>query len=50
MIQEYVERKRFELVAKEHGLPKNAIELVLDTVGFNERLSLSLKDEVGLLE
>ena len=50
VIQEYVERKRFELVAKEHGLPKNAIELVLDTVGFNERLSLSLKDEVGLLE
>ncbi len=50
VIQEYVDRKRFDAVAKERGLPKNAIESVLDTVGFNDRLSLSLKDEVGSLE
>ncbi len=50
VIQEYVDRKRFDTVAKERGLPKNAIEAVLDTVGFNDRLSLALKDEVGLLE
>ena len=32
VIQEYVDRKRFDAVAKERGLPKNAIESVLDTV------------------
>ncbi len=50
VIQEYVDRKRFEAVAQERGLPKKSIELVLETVGFNERLSLSLKDEVGSSE
>lgn len=50
LIQEYVERKRFEAVTKEHGLPKSAIESVLETVGFNERLSLNLKDETGQAE
>lgn len=50
VIQEYVDRKRFDAIAKERGLPKNAIERVLDTVGFNERLSLSLKDDSGVAE
>jgi ribonuclease D len=47
VVQEYVDRKRFDTVAKERGLPKNSIEKVLDTVGYNERLVLSLKDDVG---
>lgn len=47
VIQEFVDRKRFDAVAKERGLPKNAIERVLDTVGFNDRLTLTLKDEAG---
>jgi DNA polymerase III epsilon subunit-like protein len=50
VIQESVDRKRFDAVAKERGLPKNAIENVLDTVGFHERLTLKLKDEVGEAE
>jgi hypothetical protein len=50
VIQEFVDRKRFDSVAKERGLPKSAIESVLDTVGFNDRLQLSLKDEVGFSE
>lgn len=50
VIQEFVDRKRFDAVAKERGLPKSAIETVLDTVGFNDRLLLSLKDEVGFSE
>ena len=50
VIQEYVDRKRFDAVAKERGLPKNAIERVLDTVGFNERLSISLNDDSGAAE
>jgi DNA polymerase III epsilon subunit-like protein len=50
VIQEHVDRKRFDAVAKEHGLPKNSIEVVLDTVGYNDRLSLALKDESGVLE
>lgn len=50
VIQEYVDRKRFDSVARERGLPKNAIESVLDTVGFNDRLSLALKDELGVLD
>lgn len=50
VVQEYVDRKRFDTVAKERGLPKNSLEKVLDTVGFNERLTLSLKDDVGLLD
>lgn len=47
VIQEFVDRKRFDAVAKERGLPKNAIERVLETVGFNERLTLKLKDDAG---
>lgn len=50
VVKEYVERKQFELVAKEYGLPKNAIENVLDTVGYNDRLTLKLRDEAGNLE
>ena len=50
VIQEHVDRKRFDSVARERGLPKNAVESVLDTVGFYERLSLSLKDDAGVLE
>jgi hypothetical protein len=50
VIQEFVDRKRFDSVAKERGLPKNAIESVLDTIGFNDRLQLSLKDEAGFSE
>jgi hypothetical protein len=50
VIQEFVDRKRFDAVAKERGLPKSSIESVLDTVGFNDRLLLSLKDEGGLSE
>jgi hypothetical protein len=50
VIQEFVERKRFDAVAKERGLPKTAIEAVLDTVGFNDRLNLSLADDTGTLE
>ncbi len=50
VIQEYVDRKRFDSVAKERGLPKNAIEKVLDATGFYDRLSLSLKDDAGLEE
>ncbi len=50
VIQEFVDRRRFDLIAKERGLPKNAIERVLDTVGFNERLSISLKDDSGSAE
>ena len=50
VIQESVDRKRFDSVAKERGLPKNAIESVLDTVGFNERLVLSVNDETGAPE
>jgi hypothetical protein len=47
VIKEFVDRKRFEAVAAERGLPKNTIESVLDVIGYNERLSLALKDEVG---
>jgi hypothetical protein len=50
VVREYVERKSFETVAKEFGLPKNAIEKVLDTVGYNDRLTLKLRDEAGNLE
>lgn len=50
VIQEFVERKRFDAVAKERGLPKTAIESVLDTVGFNDRLNISLGDDSGTLE
>ena len=50
VIQEFVDRKRFDAVAKERGLPKSSIESVLDTVGFNDRLQLTLKDEVGFSE
>jgi hypothetical protein len=50
VIQEFVDRKRFDSVAKERGLPKSSIESVLDTVGFNERLQLTLKDETGFTE
>jgi ribonuclease D len=50
VIGEYVERKRFDIVARERGLPKNAIESVLDTVGYNERLQITLKDDSGSLE
>jgi DNA polymerase III epsilon subunit-like protein len=50
VIREYVERKQFETVAKEYGLPKNAIDNVLDTVGYNDRLVLKLRDEAGNLE
>jgi hypothetical protein len=50
VVREYVERKQFETVAKEYGLPKNAIEQVLDTVGYNDRLTLKLRDEAGNLE
>jgi hypothetical protein len=50
VIKEFVDRKRFEAVAAERGLPKSTIESVLDVVGYNERLSLSLKDELGVKE
>ncbi len=50
VIKEYVERKHFETVAKEYGLPKNAINNVLETVGYNDRLNLKLRDEAGNLE
>ena len=50
VIREYVDRKRFDTVAKERGLPKNSIEKVLDTTGFNERLTLSLRDDAGAEE
>jgi hypothetical protein len=50
VVAEYVERKRFDMVARERGLPKNAIESVLDTVGYNERLQLALKDDTGSSE
>ncbi len=50
VIGEYVERKRFDMLARERGLPKNAIESVLDTVGYTERLQLTLKDDSGSAE
>ena len=50
VIQEYVDRKRFDAVAKERGLPKNAIESVLDTVGYNDRLNIAVGDDTGLIE
>jgi DNA polymerase III epsilon subunit-like protein len=50
VIQEFVDRRRFDNVAREHGLPKNAIERVLDTVGYNERLTIKLKDESGAVD
>ncbi|MFN5061548.1 MAG: hypothetical protein ACK5GN_01760 [Pseudomonadota bacterium] len=50
VVRESVERKKFETVAKEYGLPKNAIENVLETVGYNDRLILKLRDEAGNLE
>jgi hypothetical protein len=50
VIQEHVDRKRFEMFARERGLPKSAIELVLDTTGYNDRLSISVKDEAGELD
>jgi len=50
VVKEYVDRKQFEIVAKEYGLPKNAIENVLDTVGYNDRLTIKLRDEAGNLE
>ncbi len=50
VIKEYVDRKRFDAVAAERGLPKNTIESVLDVVGYNERLSLALYDETGSKE
>ena len=50
VIKEYVDRKRFEALALERGLPKRAIDAVLETVGYNDRLSLALKDELGSFE
>lgn len=50
VVREYVERKQFETVAKEYGLPKNAIDNVLDTIGYNDRLIIKLRDEAGSLE
>jgi DNA polymerase III epsilon subunit-like protein len=50
VIKEYVDRKRFDSVAAERGLPKNTIDSVLDVVGYNERLSLALYDETGSKE
>lgn len=50
VIREFVDRKQFESVAKEYGLPKNAMDAVLDTVGYNDRLTLRLRDEAGNLE
>lgn len=50
VIQEFVDRKRFDAVARERGLPKSSIESVLDTVGFNDRLQLTLKDDSGFTE
>ena len=50
VIQEYVDRKRFDAVVKERGLPKNAIESVLDTVGYNDRLNIAVGDDTGLIE
>lgn len=50
VIQEYVDRKRFDAVAKERGLPKNAIEAVLDTVGYNDRLTIAVGDDTGSVE
>jgi hypothetical protein len=50
VIQEFVDRRRFDSIARERGLPKNAIERVLDTVGYNERLTLKLKDDSGEVE
>ena len=50
VIREYVDRKRFEALAVERGLPKRAIDAVLDTIGYNDRLTLALKDELGALE
>jgi DNA polymerase III epsilon subunit-like protein len=47
VIDEHVDRKRFSAIATEQGLPNSAVEQVLDTVGFNERLTIKLKDEVG---
>jgi DNA polymerase III epsilon subunit-like protein len=47
VIREYVDRKQFEIVSRERGLPKNAIEQVLDTVGYNDRMTLKLNDDVG---
>jgi hypothetical protein len=38
------------MLARERGLPKNAIESVLETVGYNERLQLTLKDDSGSSE
>lgn len=50
VIAEHVDRKRFDAVAREFGLPKDAIQSVLDTVGFYERLTLKLRDESGKSE
>jgi hypothetical protein len=50
VIDEHVDRKRFSALAAEHGLPNSAIEQVLDTVGYNERLTIKLKDELGTTE
>jgi len=50
VIQDFVDRKRFDAVARERGLPKNTIELVLDTIGYTDRLTLALKDEIGMVE
>jgi ribonuclease D len=47
VIREYVDRKVFDSVARERGLPKNAIESVLDVVGYNDRLTLVLRDDAG---
>jgi DNA polymerase III epsilon subunit-like protein len=50
VIREYVDRRRFELYTREMGLPKSAVESVLDTTGYNDRLSISIKDESGELD
>jgi len=50
VIQEWVDRKRFEAVSTERGLPKSAMEMVLETVGFNERMSFQVNDETGTSE
>ncbi len=42
-VQEYVDRKRFIALLLEHGYEEEAIEAVIEVIGFNERLNLSLK-------
>ena len=46
VITDHVERKHLKAVMKEAGIDVSKLDLVLDIIGYNDRMSLSLKDVV----